>query len=104
LNNRITPILLLAILLVISCTDKIVEPEVFSETGLIRFTGAPAVDGCDWVIELPENKVVHPNDLPQSYLVDSLKVAFTYSPTDHVFTCGWGVELPVITILGIQKE
>lgn len=88
----------------LGCNDRIVEPYVISGRGLVYDSGPLAVDGCDWLISTDTNLTFHPSELPTEFLIDSLAVVFTYSPTNEDFTCGWGQKLPIINIVSIERE
>lgn len=97
-------IFLLFSLCMVNCEHKIVEPYIISGYGFIYDYGELAVDGCDWVIVNDSNKTFHPSYLPNELLIDSLRVVYTYSPTDDEFTCGWNQKIPIIEIVGIESE
>jgi hypothetical protein len=71
-----------------SC-DKDNEPEWLTSKAKITYTGLIAVDGCGWMITLPNNKIYKPEDLPEEFMINDLEVMITYKILKETYRCGF---------------
>src|SRR5690349_14303586 len=84
-KNFISAFSLVAILLSGCKEDRISSGK---NDGIVSWKGLVAADGCDWLIEIG-NDLYHPDNLPEDFKVDGLKVKINYSvkpPSDN-FHC-----------------
>ncbi|MCC8410161.1 hypothetical protein LJ707_14570 [Mucilaginibacter sp. UR6-1] len=73
--------------------------------GMMINTGSPAADGCGWLIAI--DKVMYsPDNLPASFMQDSLKVKVDYTNLKTRFGCGMiaNTGFPQIHIKNISKK
>jgi hypothetical protein len=49
--------------------------------------GAPAVDGCGWLVNV-SNQYLKADNLPDVYKVHNLAVTITYNPLNSFYRCG----------------
>lgn len=67
---------------------------------IIIWAGAPAVDGCGWLIEINDIDF-KAESVPDSFQIDSLAVCIAYEPIDSI-QCGFVSYYPGIRILEIE--
>ncbi|MCD8740063.1 hypothetical protein LT679_05570 [Mucilaginibacter roseus] len=73
--------------------------------GIVLNTGSPAADGCGWLI-LMNNTMYSPDNLPASFMQDSLRVKVNYNNLSTRFSCGMVATngFPQIHITNISKK
>ena len=57
---------------------------------IVRDFGASAVDGCGYMLEIPNKAFYSPDFLPSGFRQDGLKVEIKYLKNDTVHVCGIG--------------
>ncbi|MDT3405585.1 hypothetical protein [Mucilaginibacter terrae] len=53
----------------------------------------PAADGCGWLIRV-DNINYSPDNLPESFKIDNIKVDISYSVSERKFACGFNANGP----------
>lgn len=72
---------------------------------MVTYTGPVTTDGCDWNIIIDGNKFYYPDNLPESFKEEQLRVQITYTLTNQQFYCGIaGTGMPVIHLESIKKQ
>ncbi|GAA4909019.1 hypothetical protein [Mucilaginibacter defluvii] len=73
--------------------------------GIVLNTGSPAADGCGWLI-LMNNTMYSPDNLPASFMQDSLRVKVRYNNLSTRFSCGMIANngFPQVHINNISKK
>jgi len=80
--------LILALFIISSC-DKDDEPIWKKSPATVSYSGPIAVDGCGWLIILPNNEVYKPENLPEEFMINDLEVDITYKILEETFRCGF---------------
>lgn len=99
-------LLVVAVGIFASCEEK-ENTNTNTKVGIIYYAAPP--DNCnDYVIDfnLDEelNDLHKPNNLPNEFKVDSLKVEVNYRTTNEQHSCGFGGSIPVINIVEIKAK
>lgn len=50
--------------------------------------GSPALDGCGWLIRV-DNTDYSPDNLPENFKINNIKVDIVYSVSERKFACGF---------------
>lgn len=76
--------------------------------GVVRWTGDPAADGLGWAIFADDSTAVYrpfiPQNLPDAYKANELKIAVCVSETDEKFYCMCAVPLNKYRIGSIKRR
>jgi hypothetical protein len=82
--------LLLAFMGVFGCEKNlnISQAEFRNQSGLVLYTGDPAVDGCDWLIKV-DTVFLKPVNLDSYYKKDNLQVKLNFDTLSTRWQCGW---------------
>ncbi len=97
-------ILALFILSTFNACKKEVIPDPEYNKAVVYWTGAPAVDGCGWLL-LMDGVSYHPTNLAEDYQIDGLNVLLTYTNEAEDYRCGlMGTPYESIKIDEIKKR
>ena len=75
------------VLFIIASCDKYDKPSWEKSQATVSYAGPIALDGCGWLIILPNNEVYKPENLPEEFMINDLEVMITYKILE-TFTCG----------------
>ncbi len=84
-----------------SCTKELSAPETQETSNIsasdakssenvkatVRWTSDPAVDGFGWVLNISDEQLEIPKNLPESYKKDGLQVLVSFKGTNDRFPC-----------------
>lgn len=99
---KLTSLLLITILLLISCNKD--TADLIKKEAIIVYEGNPAVDGCGYVLLIDENKY-KAIELNKEFTEDSLIVNVEYLLLDSRWTCNWQEnKYSEIKIINISKK
>ncbi|MBE9583037.1 hypothetical protein IM792_01110 [Mucilaginibacter sp. JRF] len=101
-NTLFTALLVALSFAVASCKK---DKNAKEAEGIIMNTGTPAADGCGWLIQM-NNVMYSPDNLPASFMQDSMQVKVTYNTLTTRFSCGMiaGNGFPQIHLTNIRKK
>lgn len=75
------------LLLFLACMCLYTCKKEYSATATILDEGNIASDGCGWMIKV-NNKIYHPDNLPEQYKVNNLNVSIKYRLLNYHWSCG----------------
>ncbi|GAB3937593.1 hypothetical protein GCM10028827_42320 [Mucilaginibacter myungsuensis] len=81
------------------------EPPILNSYATVTFQGLISSDGCGYVVII-DNVTYHPENLPEDFRADNLKVKVNAHFTGERFQCGLAANLsyPIIHINSISKR
>ncbi|MDZ4847072.1 MAG: hypothetical protein SH857_16185 [Chitinophagales bacterium] len=77
---------LLILAFALSAMQGCSKDELLSSYGHVRYTGAFASGGCEWIIEVPAGRY-EPRNLPVDFQIDGLNVYVTYRVVQATANC-----------------
>ncbi|TWI81648.1 hypothetical protein IQ13_2666 [Lacibacter cauensis] len=82
------------------------KKEIQCTDGMIRWGGEPAADGLGWYFVSADlgNKPVKLKNLPENYLLDSLKVTTCVQPLTEKYQCFCATPLDMYKVLKISRR
>lgn len=76
-------------LLLYSCNNDQKDPNFESANGKIIDAGSEASDGCGWILILEDASTYKPDEIPEEYREDNLKVNVVYRKLEETVYCGF---------------